>query len=95
MYRHNQVPITIGHVLEADVAKDTSIIDKDVNAPIGCDGSLNDLVAVDDIVVVCDCLASRFQNFGNDLVSKLRISLSTRSIFESPAKLTVLALPSP
>lgn len=95
MYRHNQVPIVVSHVLEADVAKDASIIDEDVNASIGCDGSLNDFVAVHDIVVVCNSLASRLDNFGNDLVSELRRFVSARSIFGSFAKRTVLALPSP
>lgn len=54
--RHNQIPITISHVLEADIAKYACIIDEDVNSPICLDGSLNDLLALDDIVVVCDCL---------------------------------------
>ncbi len=48
----DEVPILIFHVLEADISEDTSVVEEDVDATEGIDGSLNDLVAILDAVIV-------------------------------------------
>jgi hypothetical protein len=49
---HNQIPVLVLHVLKADIPQDTSIVDEDIDSAIVLDGSLDDLVAVGDAVVV-------------------------------------------
>lgn len=55
---HDQVPVLIFHVLEADVAEDTGVVDEHIDAAKVVNGSLDDALAVDDIVVVGDSLAA-------------------------------------
>lgn len=55
---HNQVPVIILHVLEADIPEDTGIVNEYINATKGFDSSLNDLVSILDRVVVADSVAS-------------------------------------
>jgi hypothetical protein len=49
---HNEVPVLILHVLEADVPQDASIVDQDVNSSKVLDSSLNDLLAIRYAIVV-------------------------------------------
>ena len=58
MDRNDEIPILVFHILEGDVAKDTGIIEEDVDAAEVLDGGLDDLVTILDAVVVCYCLAA-------------------------------------
>jgi hypothetical protein len=49
---HNEVPVLILHVLEADVPQDASIVDQNINSSEVLDSSLNDLLAIRYAVVV-------------------------------------------
>lgn len=60
----DQVPILVLHILEADIAEDTGIVDEDIDAAERLDGSFDNLVAILDAVVVGHSLAAR----GLDLV---------------------------
>jgi hypothetical protein len=60
----DEVPVLVRHVLEADIAQDTGIVEEDVDSTEGLDGSLDDSVAVLDAVVVGNGLAAS----GFDLV---------------------------
>ena len=42
----DQVPVRILHVLEAHIAEDTGVVDKDINATKGLDRSVDDAVTV-------------------------------------------------
>lgn len=55
---HDQVPVQVLHVLEADVAQDAGVVDEDVDAAESLDGRVDDLVSVLDAVVVGDRLAT-------------------------------------
>lgn len=55
---HDQVPVGVLHVLEADVSENSGIVDQDVDSAKGLDGRVDDLVTVLDRVVVGDGLAS-------------------------------------
>lgn len=70
---HDQIPVMVRHVLEADVTEDAGIVDQDVDAAEVLNGRLNDLVAVDDIVVVSHCPTARRDDLSDDLVGKLRL----------------------
>ncbi len=53
----NEVPVCICHVLEADIAEDTGVVDKDIDPTKDINGRLYDLLAVEDIVIVGDSLS--------------------------------------
>lgn len=55
---HDQVPVGVLHVLEADVSENSGIVDQDVDSAKGRNGRVDDLVTVLDRVVVGDGLAS-------------------------------------
>jgi hypothetical protein len=55
---HDQVPIVVLHVLEADISEDSGIVDQDVDSAKGLDGSVDDLFTIFDRVVVGNGLAS-------------------------------------
>ena len=50
----DQVPVRLLHVLEADIAKNTGVIDEDINAPKGIDCGLDDVLSILDGIVVGD-----------------------------------------
>ena len=58
VYSIDQIPVRVFHVLEADVSKDASIVEEDVNATEGVNGGLDDLLAILDTVVVGNSLAA-------------------------------------
>jgi hypothetical protein len=68
---HNQIPVLVFHVLEADVAKDAGVVDENIDPAKGLNGSLDDLVAILDRVVVCDGLAASRCDLLDDLVGGL------------------------
>jgi hypothetical protein len=43
---HDEVPVLVLHVLEADVSQNASIVDEHVDSAKGLDGSLDNLVAI-------------------------------------------------
>ena len=68
MYLHDQIPILIFHVLEADIAEDAGIVEKHIDPTEALDGSLDDLVTITDIVIVCNGFAScLFDLFDNEV----------------------------
>lgn len=73
----DQVPVGVLHVLEADVAENTGIVDQDIDAAEGVNGSLDDLVTKLDAVVVCNGLASSLLDLVDDDISSLlnRVSI--------------------
>ena len=71
----DEIPVLVLHVLEADSAKDTSVIDEDVDATKGLDGSVDDALAVLDAVIV----GSRLAASGLDLVDDDIGSLALQS----------------
>jgi hypothetical protein len=68
---HNQIPVLVFHVLEADVAKDAGVVDENIDPAKGLDGSLDDLVAILDRVVVCDGLAASRCDLLDNLIGSL------------------------
>jgi hypothetical protein len=54
----DQVPVLVLHVLEADIAQDTGVVDQDVDPAERLDGGVDNLLAVLDAVVVGYCLAA-------------------------------------
>jgi len=67
----DEVPVGILHVLEADIAEDTGVVDDDINAAELLDGSLDDLVAVLDAVVVGNGLAAGLLDLLNNNIGSL------------------------
>ena len=78
MDRHNQIPIRIFHVLEADIAENTGIIEQHVDPTEALDGSLDDLVAILDTVVVRNGFAAGVLDLFDDDVRCLWMWVSTR-----------------
>lgn len=71
MHLHDQIPIRILHVLEADIAQNTGIVDQDIDAAECFDRRLDDSVSVLDTVVVGNRLAARLLDLVNDNISSL------------------------
>lgn len=71
---HDEIPVLVGHVLEADVTENAGVVDEDVDATESLDGSLDDLVAILDAVVVGNSLAAS----GLDLIDNHIGSLHDR-----------------
>ena len=67
----DEVPIRLLHVLEADVAQDTRIVDQDIDATEGINGRLDNVLSVLDRVVVGDRLAACRADLVDDLVCGL------------------------
>jgi hypothetical protein len=74
VHLEDQVPVLVLHVLEADVAQDTGVVDEHVDAAEGLDGRVDDLVAVLDAVVVGDGLAARGLDLVDDDIGGLQES---------------------
>ncbi len=68
---HNEIPVLVCEVLEADVMEDTGIVDEDIDAAKGVDGGVDDLVAKLDAVVVGNGLAASGLDFVDDDISSL------------------------
>ena len=68
----NEVPVIIGHVLEADIPQNTRIVQKYVYPAKFCDCCFNDSIAILDTVIVGYSMASRFSDFVNDYVGRLK-----------------------
>lgn len=66
MNLHDQIPVLILHILEADVSKDAGVVDEDVYPSVVVNRGLDDALAVHDIVVVGDGLAAGFPDLVND-----------------------------
>lgn len=94
---HDQVPVLVGEVLEADITENTGIVDDDVDAAESLDGSLDDLVAVLDAVVVGDSLAASgldlIDNNVGSLIEEKRISLFIRVLLRHVTVSVSFALP--
>jgi hypothetical protein len=52
VYESDKIPVLIRHVLEADITENTGIVDEDIDATESLDGSIDDLLAELDRVVV-------------------------------------------
>jgi hypothetical protein len=72
----DQVPVGLLHVLEADIAQDTGIVDQHVDATKVVDGRLDNEITILDRVVVCDRLAACGANLLNDCIRRLFTTVS-------------------
>jgi hypothetical protein len=70
---HDQVPVLILDVLEADISQDTGVVDEDIDSAEGIDGSLDDALAVLDRVVVGDGLSAGGLDLVDDDIGSLSI----------------------
>lgn len=69
----DEVPVRLLHVLEADIAQDTGIVDEHIDAPKGIDRSLDDPVAILNRVIVGNCVTACGFDFLDDLVGGLEV----------------------
>jgi hypothetical protein len=67
----DEIPVLILHVLEADIAEDTSVVDEDIHTTEALDGGVDDGLAILDAVVVGDGLAARGTDLLNDDIGSL------------------------
>jgi hypothetical protein len=70
---HDQVPVVIFHVLEADIPKNARIVDKDIDSAKVLDGGFNDSLAILDAVVVGDGLTTGLSDLIDDDISGLSL----------------------
>jgi hypothetical protein len=71
---HDQVPILVLEVLEANVTQDTGVVDEDIDSAKCLDGSLNDGLAILDGIVVGDGLAASSLDLVDDDIGSLERS---------------------
>jgi hypothetical protein len=74
----DQIPVCLLHVLEADIAQDTSVVDEDINATESVDSSLDNGFSVLDRIVVGDRLTASRADGVNDLVCGLSGKLAMK-----------------
>ena len=79
---HNEVPVLILHVLEADIPQDASIVDQNVNTSEVLDSSLNNLPAVRHTIVVGYGFTACSFNFIDDNIGSLCLGLAALACFE-------------
>lgn len=63
MHLVNQIPVLVLHVLKANIAQDTGVVDEHVHAAKVLDCGVDDGFAVLDAVIVGDGLAASGPNF--------------------------------
>jgi hypothetical protein len=68
----DQIPVLVGHVLEADVSKNAGIVEQDVDSAKGIDGSLDDTVAILDAIVVGNSLTAGLFDLIDNKICSLR-----------------------
>jgi hypothetical protein len=97
MNSSDQIPVLIAHVLEADVPKDTGIVEQHVDSAIGLDGCFDDLVAILNAVVVGYRLAACGLDLVDNYISGLgNVRSSHRHIRDQVrGESTLLEVPSP
>lgn len=66
-----QIPVTVFDVLEADITKNTGVVDKDIDTTEGLNSSLDDFVSVLDTVVVGNGFTTVFLDLINDDIGSL------------------------
>ncbi len=76
MHVHNKVPVLILDVLEANVPKDSSIVDQNIDASKVLDSSLDDLLAIGNAVVVSYSFPTRRFDFIDDNIGSLCLGLA-------------------
>lgn len=79
---HDQVPVRILHVLEADVAQNTGIVDEDIDPAESLDGSVDNGLTILHGVVVCYSFSSCGLDLVDDNIGSLGIVVSFAT--ESP-----------
>src|SRR5687767_2847625 len=62
----DEIPISIGDVLEANISEDTSIVDENIDTTKSLDCSIDDLVTKLDTVVVGNSFSTSLLDFIND-----------------------------
>lgn len=68
---HDQIPVCIFHVLEADVSQNAGVVDEHVYPAKGLDSSLNDLVTILYRVVIGHGVSAGLFDLVDDYVSSL------------------------
>lgn len=67
----DKIPVGLLHVLEANIAENTSVVDENINAAKGIDGRLDNGLSVLDRVVVGNRFAACAADLLDDLVCGL------------------------
>jgi hypothetical protein len=68
---HDEIPVGILHVLEADIAENAGVVDENIDAAKVLDSGIDDLFAKLDAVVVGNSIASGLFDLFDDDISSL------------------------
>ena len=71
---HDQIPVLILYVLEANVTEDAGVVDENVNAAEVLDGGFDDCLAILNAVVVGHSLSAGFSDLIDDYIGGLLVS---------------------
>lgn len=91
----DQIPIGIFHVLEADVAQNTSIVEQNIDATEGFDSGVDDRFTIFDAVVVGNGFPTSGTNFLDDIICSLQSGQSESSVVLMEPRHTFPDFPSP
>jgi hypothetical protein len=79
----NEIPILILHVLEADIAENTSIVDEDIDATKGLDSGFDDFVTILNAVIVGNSFSAGLLDFVDNDIGSLcdRLDVSRMCVY--------------
>lgn len=91
----DEIPVCLLHVLEADIAKDTGVVDENIDAAEGVNGCLDDGLSILYRVVIGDRLAASGADRLDNFVCGLCTGLAVETCRVAGSTLTAEPAPSP
>jgi hypothetical protein len=91
----DQIPVGILHVLKADIAQNTSVIEQNVDATESLDSGLDNSFTVLDAVVVGDGLAAGGADLLDDIICGLWVLVSLDQFDLNMSNIPFLTCPHP
>lgn len=72
----NQIPILILHILKADISKNSSVVDQDIDAAKGLDSGIYDLVAELNTIIVGNGLSTSCLDLLDNDIGSLDVKIN-------------------
>ena len=71
MHVHDQVPVRISHIPEADISQNPGVVNQNINPAEAFNSCLDDLLALVDVVIVGDSFSTTGFDLADDCIGHL------------------------